>query len=176
MVLTVPLNVNVQDGPRELRAAVLAMKRADKDVRDAISNDLRGVMGPAWASLLPQFATGLPIEKTLLVGVRIAAGNPPQLIAANSRRKIGRGLIPTEHWPLAEYGTGQPQAFTTYDRKNRAAGGTHKVRRRTRTGLPAYRKGGRVIGPAVARFLPRVCAFWVQSVVRAFMDAADRKV
>ncbi len=168
------LNVAAQDSPRELRAAALAMRRADKTVRDQVSSDLRGEMSPAWAAELPRHTTGLPIERMLLVGARISPGNPPQLVAANSRRKVGRGLIPTEHWPLAEYGTGQPNAYSTYQRRS-PKGKQHQVRRRTRRGLPAYRKGGRVIGPAVAAFLPRVCAYWVQSVVRAFLDAAEGK-
>lgn len=168
------LNVQVQDGPRELRAAVLAMRRADKEVRSDISERMRSVMSPEWAGELAQHLTGIPQEKVLMPGARIAPGNPPVLVAANSRRKIGRALIPTEVWPAWEYGS-STRKRTTYERRNRGGEGTHTVTRDTHAGLPAYRKNGRVIGPTVVRILPRVCAFWVQSVVRAFMDAAEKR-
>ncbi len=168
------LNVKVQDGPRELRAAVLAMRRADKEVRSDVSNRLRSVMSPEWSSNLAQHLTGIPQERILMPGARIAPGNPPQIVAANSRRRVGRALIPTDMWQAFEYGasTHNPK---TYQRTNRTKPGSHTVTRDTHAGLPAYRRNGRVIGPAVARFLPRVCAYWVQSVVRAFMDAAETR-
>lgn len=170
------LTIRVQDGPRELRAAVLAMKRADAEVRGDVSARLRAEMSPEWASMLAQHLTGLPQEKILLKGARIAAGNPPVLYAANSKRPVGRGggMIPTEVWHAWEYGasTHKPR---TYERRNRKSPGTHKVRRDTHAGLPARRENGRVIGPALAVFLPRVAAFWTQSVVKAFMDAAEKR-
>lgn len=168
------LNVKVGDGPRELRAAVLAMKRADKEIRADIGQQLRSVMSPEWAATLAQHHTGLPQEKILLAGARIAPGNPPVIVAANSRRRMGRALIPTDMWQAWEYGASTHKR-TTYDRRNRSGSGTHQVTRDTRAGLPAFRKNGRVIGPAVARLLPRVCAFWVQSVVKAFLTAAEER-
>ena len=170
------LTVKIQDGPRELRAAVLAMKRADKAVKGEISQQLRATMSPEWETTLAQHLTGLPQEKMLMAGARIAAGNPPMIVAANSKRRFGRALIPAEDWTAWEYGAGDRSA-STYDRRNRSGGGngSHQVTRHIRSSLPAYRREGRVIGPAVKRFLPRVCAFWVQSVVRAFMDAADAR-
>lgn len=168
------LNIKVQDGPRELRAAVLALKRADAEVRADVSNRLRSVMSPEWSNHLAQHLTGIPQERILLASARIAPGNPPQLVAANSRRKVGRALIPTDMWQAFEYGASTRKP-TTYSRKNRGGSGTHKVTRDTHAGLPAYRRNGRVIGPAVASILPRVCSFWVQSVVRAFMDAAEKR-
>lgn len=170
------LTVRVQDGPRELRAAVLAMKRADKEVRGQISQDLRTVMGPEWTTMLAQHLTGLPQEAMLMAGARIAAGNPPMIVAANSKRKFGRALIPAEDWTAWEYGVSKNRGTpSVYERRNRGGGGSHQVSRHIRTSLPRWKKDGRVIGPAVKRFLPRVCAFWVQSVVRAFMDAAETR-
>lgn len=168
------LTVKIQDGPRELRAAVLAMKRADKAVKGEISQQLRATMSPEWETMLAQHLTGLPQEKMLMAGARIAAGNPPTIVAANSKRRFGRALIPAEDWTAWEYGASD-KSPSTYDRRNRNGNGTHTVTRNIRGGLPAYRRDGRVIGPAVKRFLPRVCAFWVQTVVRAFMDAAEAR-
>lgn len=166
--------IKAQDGPAELRGAILAMKRADREIRGQVSQDLRSVMSPEWTSTLAQHLTGIPQERVIMAGARIGPGNPPVIYAANSKRRVGRALIPTSMWQAWEYGAATHKP-TTYDRRNRKASGTHKVTRDTHAGLPAYRKNGRVIGPAVAKILPRVCAFWAQSVVRAFMDAADQK-
>lgn len=168
------LPVKVQDGPRELRAAVLAMRRADKAVRSDVSQQLRSTLSPEWATTVAQHLTGLPQERILLAGARIAPGNPPALVAANSRRRTGRGLIPTQHWAGWEYGAAD-HTPTTYQRANRITPGSHPVTRDTKAGLPPRRAKGRVLGPAVAYILPRACAFWVQSVLRAFLDAADNK-
>lgn len=150
------------------------MRRVDRGIRAEVSARLRSTLNPEWQRLLPQHLTGLPQEAMLVKGARIAAGNPPQIVAANSRRKVGRDLIPSEAWPAWEYGAGGHDK-RTYRRRNRGGTGTHEVTRDTRAGLPSYRKGGRVIGPAVKAFLPRATSFWVQSVVRAFMDAAEGK-
>lgn len=170
------LNVNVQDGPRELRAAVLAMRRADSTIRRDVSARLRTTMNPAWRTSIAHHLTGIPQERILLAGARIAAGNPPQLVTANSKRKTGRGggLIPSIHWHAFEYGASN-HTPRTYTRRNRGGTGDHRVTRNVTAGLPPRNNSGRVIGPAVAAILPRIAAFWAQSVVRAFMDAAEKK-
>ncbi len=48
-------------------------------------------------------------------------------------------------------------------------------RRHTKRHLPSRRRAGRVVFPAAAHVLPRVAAYWVQSIVKAFMDAAEGK-
>lgn len=162
------LNISVGDAPAELRAAVLAMKRADATVRRDVATRMRQTMGPVWAGELSQHLTGWPNEgRMLTAGARIAGGNPAQLVTATSRRKVGRGLIPAEHWAGYEYGANR-DAWTTV----RGRRGTYK--RRVKRHLPARTKG-RVIERAVVRVLPRVAAYWTQSVVRAFMDAVERK-
>lgn len=159
------LNVDVGDAPAELRAAVLAMKRADSAVRRDVAQRMRETMNPVWRSEVTNGATGMA-GRVLAGGARIAGGNPPQLIAASSRRKIGRGIIPDRHWAGYEYGANHGTTRTVTSAK-----GT-RYRRHVMRHLPARGKG-RVLEPAAARILPRIAAYWVQSVVRAFMDAAE---
>lgn len=165
-----PVGIRVQDGPRELRAAVLAMKRADATIRRDISQRMRATMGPVWKDAVNQHLTGAGrMEAAMLTpGVRIAAGNPPALVAASSRRKIGNGLIPDQHAPGWEFGAGDGTSQVTNRR-----GTTY--RRHAKRHLPARRRAGHVVYPAAARVLPRIAAYWVQSIVKAFMDAAEGK-
>lgn len=165
-----PVGIRVQDGPRELRAAVLAMKRADTTIRRDISQNMRATMGPVWKDAVNQHLTGAGrMEAAMLTaGVRIAAGNPPALIAASSRRAIGNGLTPDRHAAGYEFGAGDTTSPVTNRR-----GTTY--RRHTKRHLPSRRRAGRVVFPAAAHVLPRVAAYWVQSIVKAFMDAAEGK-
>lgn len=164
--------LKVGDAPAELRAAVLAMKRADSTVRRDTAGRMRQTMNPIWRSELAANLTGAdPLESRMLTtGARIAGGNPPQLITASSRRKVGSGggLVPDRDWHGWEYGS-RGNKTSTVARK----GTTY--RRVTTRHLPTRTGTGRVIGPTVSGILPRIAAFWTQSVIRAFMDAADGK-
>lgn len=163
------LNVSVGDAPAELRAATLAMRRADSAVRRDVASRMRETMTPSWRSEVSKGGTGMG-GRILASGARIAGGNPPQLIAASSKRKIGSGggLVPDRHWAGYEYGANRDMTRTLTSSR----GKTYK--RHVARHLPA-RGAGRVLEPAAARILPRVAALWTQSVVRAFMDAADGK-
>ena len=166
------ISLSVGDAPAELRAAVLAMKQADSEVRRDISARMRETMNPAWRSEVNQHLTGAGrLEGRLLTpGVRIAAGNPPMLYAANSKRAVGRGeLVPAEDWQIYEFGAKGDKLSKMKSKRGKVYG------RHTRRGLPAHKPTGHVLYPAVASILPRVAAFWAQSVIRAFMDAAERR-
>lgn len=164
---------------RELQAAALAFKAANRDLRKNINAATRDTMNPVWRSLLEQHAGRTPGVGGRLIntGVRIAAGNPPQAKAAQSKRAIGRQrrLVPATDWPWYEFGTKNPQRVSRYLRRNRKAGGSHQVRRRASTALPSYQRGGRVAYPAFKEIAPRMTSLWVQLVVKTYMDAAEGK-
>lgn len=163
--------VSVGDAPAEMKLAVLAMKKADKFVRREVSQRMRETMTPAWKQEVSGHLTGRTMERAMILpGTRIAAGNPPQLIAASSKRTIGSGggLTADKHWAGFEYGAGDGVRSVTS--KN---GKTYK--RHVMRHLPARNSKGYVLGPASANILPRVASFWTQSVLKSFMDAADGK-
>lgn len=165
------IRMSIGDAPAELRAAVLAMKKADRVIINSVADDMRSTMTPVWKSVLAQNAGTLSGfgPKVLTANARIAGGNPPQLITANSKRGLGKGkrLNPAVHWAGYEYGANRNALNTVTSSKGK------KYKRHTNRHLPARSKTGYVIGPTVAELLPRVSAFWVQSIVRQFMDAAE---
>lgn len=164
------LNVTVGDAPAELRAAVLAMKRADSSVRRDVAARMRETMNPEWRQEVTSRAGGGMEAAMLTAGVRIAGGNPAQLVAASSRRRVGSGggLVPDRHWAGYEYGANRNSVSTVTSPRGKS------FKRHTKRHLPARGKG-RVLEPAVKNLLPRIASFWAQSVVKAFMDAADGK-
>lgn len=161
-------------GNRALEAVTLAMKAADRDLRRDINTATRQTMNPVWRDAVASRA-GTRFERAMLNnGVRIAAGNPPVAKAAQSRRGLrpSRRLRPAESFPLAEFGTTKQDSTSTYTRRSKN-GGTHRVTRRTRRGLPARNPRGRVVYPAFAEVAPRVVSLWVQLVVRKYHEASE---
>lgn len=158
-------------GSDQLQAAVLAMRAADKDLRRDINTRARAVMGPEWTKSLSARLTH-PSQRVITAGARIASGNPPQLVAGNSKRRIGRGLIPSQHWAGFEYGAAT--YASPYERTS-SKGVRHKVKRNTRAHLPGRTKRGHFIGPTVRDILPRLAALWVQTIIRTYLDALEGK-
>lgn len=161
-----------------LRATVLAFKGLDKKVRKQINDETRGTLNPEWREAIATRAAGSKMDYAVFgKGARIAAGNPARLISTASRRPLRKGtngFVPNSHGRLLEFPTGTPGKVSTYRRRS-GNGGTHEVKRRTMTGLPARRRGGRVVYPAVADVMPRFVSMWVQIVVRNIHESLEGK-
>lgn len=159
---------------RELQAVVLAMKAADRTLRTDINRATVETGNRIWQPLVQAHATTNMDTRMLAVGARVKAGNPPVAMAANSRRAVGRGrrLVPADLWHAWEFGADVAERVT-YERRNRTTGGTHKVTRRTRAGLPRRTRKGRVVYPAFAQAAPRMVSLWVQLVVKKYAEAAE---
>lgn len=170
------LSVKADDS---LKAASLAFKAADRDLRRAINAATRDTMNPVWKSLVSANLAGTraPTSAVLNTGVRIAAGNPPVAKAAQSTRNVGRGgpLVPARQYAAWEFGVGNRNAYSRYTRKNRKTGGSHQVERRTMRGLPPRRREGWVVYPAFGEIGPRLVSLWVQLIVKKYHDAAEGK-
>lgn len=161
---------------RELQAASLALKAADRALRTDINRATVEVGNRIWQPTVQAHATRHMDTRMLAVGARVKGGNPPVAMAANSRRAIGasRRLIPAVSWHAFEFGADRA-ATTTYDRRNRKGGGTHRVTRHTKAGLPPRYRTGRVVYPAFAEIAPRMVSLWVQLIVRKYADAAEAR-
>lgn len=165
--------IKLRDASPELRAAAIGMKKASKDTRKQINDGMRSTFNPIWKQSLAQTMGGYSkLDSMMLQGSRIRAGNPPELVAATSRRTFGRALKPAEHWPLVEYGASGTK-ISEYQRRNRTSAGTHTVRRRTMSGLPPRTRSGRIATPAAKDILPRMASYFIQSVLKTWADMAD---
>lgn len=159
-------------GSRELRAAGIALKRAERDVRNSINRSMRSVMNTVWRGAVTERARTSLERRVLDTGVRVAPGNPPVLHAAGSRRALPGGLVPASDWHAAEFGADR-EAVTSYNRRS-PSGGTHRVTRHTRRQLPARAPRGRVVWPAVAEVGPRLGSLFVQTIVRGIHEAVEK--
>lgn len=159
-------------GDDRLRAVVLALKAARRDVKNEIARATRQTMNPVWRDAVAKNARTDLDRKVIAQGARIAAGNPPVAYAAQSKRRLHGGLVPVERWHAVEFGA-NPNEVTTYDRKS-PKGGKHDVTRHTQRQLPPRYRKGRVAYPALKEFVPRLTSLWVQIVVRVFNEAVEK--
>ena len=162
-----------------LRGAVLALKAVDKPIRLQIAKESRDTMNGEWREAVATHANGSRMDNVALgKGARVAAGNPARLVASSSRRALRKGtngFIPNSMGRALEFpGNVKFAKKSTYVRKFKG-GASHQVTRRTLTGYPAPRKGGRVVYPAVAEVMPRFVSLWVQIIVRNIYEATEGK-
>ena len=163
--------LSAKDGPREIRAAVLALKRADTGLRRDINARVRDTMNPVWKSGLAERIGWAP-EQVILKGARIAAGNPPSLVAGNATRrwKAGSTLVPRDHWHAFEYGAANRGAKSEY-RRTSPRGTVHTVSRRTKAQLRPRRRNGYIIGPTVEELMRRL----IGTIHQAFRTPPDKE-
>lgn len=156
---------------RQLQAAVLAFKVADRGLRKSINDATRTTFNTPWRTGIQSRARTRLERRVLAPGARIAAGNPPVFVASSSRRRLPGGLIPDTSGAAVEWGA--PDRTTTYNRRT-PSGGTTSVTRHTRRQLPRRRTTGPVMG-TVADMAPRAASLWVQLIVKTYYDAAEGK-
>lgn len=159
----------------ELKAATLAVKLMDRDMRRSVDQATREHVTGMWQGELAGNSSTIMDDRVLVKGARVAAGNPPRLIAAASKRALADGLVPDRHGRSFEFGAKDREAKTTYTRRNRHSGGSHQVSRRTKRHLPQFTSSGRVVFPAVASTMPRAISLWTQLIMRKVYDAFGDK-
>lgn len=157
---------------RELQAVTLAMKTADRDLRNRINRSVRETMNPVWRAQVAAHATRHTDTVVIAKGARIKAGNPPVALAAQSRRALRGGLVPAQQWQGFEFGASSQAVAHTYTRRS-PKGRVHKVTRRTKRQLPPRIRAGRVAYPALADLLPRAWSLVTQLVVKVYAEAGE---
>lgn len=162
-----------------LRGAVLALKAVDKPIRAQIAKETRDTMNGPWREAVATHAGGSRMDNVALgKGARVAAGNPARLVAASSKRALRKGangFIPNSMGRALEFPGNVDQAKASQYVRRYKGGEAHKVKRRTLTGYPAPKPGGRVVYPAVADVMPRFVSLWVQIIVRIIYEATEGK-
>lgn len=159
-------------------AAALALKLMPRDLRGKLNKDVRAVGNDIWRPAVDAAAFSKMDKKVLAKGARVKPGNPLSLVAASSKRPLRKGtgaLVPDEKWRGFEFGSTSKGNKREYERRNRTAGGTHTVSRRTQRQMPGRAKSGRVVYQAAAEVAPRITAYWVESIVRYIYKAHEGK-
>lgn len=166
-----------------LKAIILSVKAAPKNVQSNIKKYAKADIVPAWQQELEaQHAT--PLQQKLLVGtgratvtnttVNLRSGGVNAAVSGglstDTQGKSGGG--DQSSYRGAEFGANQ---FLTVSYKSRSKKGKEFVvhNRHTQKQFPAANKTGYVVYPAARKVIPRVAALWVQTVIRTLHEAFE---
>lgn len=161
-----------------LKGAALALKLMPRTMRNDLNKKVRVMGNDVWRPAVSARAVSRMDTLVLAKGARVKPGNPLTLVAASSKRPLRKGtnpLIPEKDWRGFEFGSTSKGNKREYERRNRTAGGTHTVNRRTQRQMPGRATAGRVVYQAAADVAPKITAFWVQYIVREIYEAHEGK-
>lgn len=165
----------MREAPIQLKAAVLALRSATSNITAYVDSAFASEFTSPWQEQV-EAATQRPLDQVLATGLSVhgtAGRGPGFLMGANHFGTVGRGLIPIEHWAGIEFGVIHPAEPRTYVRRAPRTGTPHTVTRNVLAGHPWRARNGRVYHRAIGALIPRMASFFTQSVIRAFMDAAE---
>jgi hypothetical protein len=138
-----------------LRATVLALKAAPKDIRGDVRRETRAVAAPQWTAELHRLSRSPQQTRMLANTARITVSDQSVRVrAAGSKRKALSG------------------GATPYDEGKAFEFGSSKTRGRQ---APRPRRRGYVFYPALATMGPRIIALWVQTAVRVIHNSLEGK-
>lgn len=140
-----------------LKAVVIAMQVADRDIAANVRKETRTVAAPAWREELRARPASEAQSRMLVDTARVAvSSNTVTLTSATSKRKaLSGGATPAGQGKAFEFGSSGPHA--------------------ARGQLPHNRRGGYVVYPSLAKVAPRIISLWAQTVMRTVGDSLEGK-
>jgi hypothetical protein len=163
-------------GSKEVQAALLAMKYADKELRTTIyartREQILGDWTPSVQENINAFKYGRMHSALLMKSTTVSVGTQGITVnAATSGRKMSGGLVPKEQWYLAELGA-NPKDVQVRGRRGMTS---YTYKRKVNTGFLSRRKNGRFADKAAQKIVARSVAMWVQTIVKSFSEAVEGK-
>ena len=158
---------------RELQAALLSLKQAERVVRNEINRNARAALAPLWVGELGSQATSLIDRRALLPGARVQVTDRSiRAIAAGSRRPLSGGLVPaTDYGPL-EWGANVKRR--TVEARSPRGRGYRYARTQNRQFRPWTRQG-HVVSRAAGDVVSRAVSIWVNTIVDAYRGVFEVK-
>jgi hypothetical protein len=138
-----------------LKAVVIAMTVAERDIAASIRKETRAIAAPVWRDELNARPATVQQTRMLVDTARVkASSNTITLTAATQKRRVlSGGASPAGQGKAYEFGSTRGHGRQ----------------------LPAPRRGGYVVYPALAHVAPRIISMWAQTVMRGVGDSLDGK-
>jgi hypothetical protein len=160
---------------RELQGVILALKGMDKDIAKQIRQQTKAVVSKVWEdSVAANISTRLE-SRAFGNTARVAVSNQNiTLSVASVGKPLSGGLNPRSKAHVVEFGADRS---TVVSYEARSARGTNYTvnQRRTRAMLREKNKKGYVFYPTVREVIPRIASLWIQTTVRAFHEAIEKR-
>ena len=166
----------------EVRAAAAAFRLADKQIRKIVTTETKAAFKSDWQQAVRRDAAMPPHGRERARLLRNAGsvniiGTQPIILAAYKSGSLGKGkgrVDSKDGYGPFEFGDGNKtyKRYSTNSPKNRR----YTVTRRTQEQLPPRISEGYSVYGTAAEFVPRMVSFWIQSIIRAYYDAAAKAV
>ena len=160
-----PIQIDVRES-RELQAALLALASVPREIRANVRRYTRAMAEPEWQAGLERRAMSTLDRKVLVQTARVQARDTNVDLRVGAVGKLKQLTKPVE------FGANRDALVTYQSRRGKS---TFKVTRHTRRQLPWHRAGGRVVYPTAADLIPRFASRWVQTIVRTFHEALEKR-
>lgn len=157
----------------ELQAALLGIKRAEREVRNNINADARKLIKPEWEQALNGFVETRLEQRVIVRGARIKVGvRNIRLEAATSKKALSGGLVPAFDYAPVAYGAARRKK--TYAVTSRL-GKRYTVTKTVGAQFRPRIKKGYVANPAASHVVTRIVGIWINTIVDNFRSFADVK-
>lgn len=154
---------------REIRALVVGLSYADREFANGFRREARAKLMPEWKGALEQSRPNRLQRRVLVQSSNVTVTDRSIRLRSGSTGRLSSGTTVASVARAVEFG--QAQNFRTrYQRRNESKPGEHTVVRRTAVPVGPRKKTGKVVYPALERFVPRAGAITVD----LFADAVRR--
>ena len=160
---------------RELQGVIVSMKAMPRELAVQLRRATQAVAQPEWQKALDREAS-TDLERRVLssTGRTQVSNQNVTLRSAGVGKTLSGGAKPAEVIGGAEWGANREKTKTYQATSSK--GRTFQVKNRhTQRQFITRRKGGYVAYPAAARIIPRLASLWVQTTVRTFYEALERR-
>lgn len=165
------LRIDVQSS-RELQALILSVRQANKEVQGQIRRHTKEMIAPEWQKALAENALTKVDHVVLVNTARVTVSNQNVTLKSGGlAKKLSGGARAFQIAPQTEFGA----PLRTIKYTGRRGSKTFPVSRLSGTQFRYENKRGWVVYPTVAQIMPRLAALWVQTAVRTFAEAFDKK-
>lgn len=157
---------------REIRAVVVGLSLVDREFSKAFRTDARKRIEPAWKNALEQSRPNRLQRHVLVATSKVAVTDRSIRLRSGASGKLSSGDSNAEIARAVEFG--QAQNFRSrYKRRNESGSGTHTVVRRTAIPVGQRKPTGKVVYPALERFVPEAGAIAADTFADVVRDALN---
>lgn len=168
------MRINVFNS-RELQGVILALGSMERELAKQIRAATRSMIAPEWQKAVAAEASTRLERRVLVDTARVTVSNQNvTLKSAGVGRALAGGAKPVQLVAAAEFGANR--AHTKSYASSSPRGRRFTVHNRhTQRQLQPRKRTGRVVYPAAAKVIPRLASLWVQTTVRTFYEAIERR-
>lgn len=147
-------------GSRELRAVIVALKLIGPNFSKAFRTEAQKAIAPEWKQSLDQSRPNRLQRHVLVASSRVSVSDRAIRLKAGSVGRLPSGTANAEVARAVEFG--QSPAFRSRYRRRSEKGREHTVVRRTAIPVGPRKPSGKVVYPALERFVPRAAEIAVE--------------